>query len=474
MSASKQDAVDWPESIYYVCNSGSGIVVNATPLVQAGTDRIAGMRVLCGVRNPKKPTSAERRESIRPAERLTAFARGIGIETIDEPMHADPDSYVAWSGLLDDLAKRARELEATLVYNVTGGPRTVPLAALLGASSRSRSSSVAIAVSFSDRTCRRLDFDSNGVLTAEHNLRSHARMGFDDLIPLYGYREQDPASRRQHEEFIRKHREVAERVLEETKRGGKQAVAALHWSMQFDSGGRERDDSAAPFCVEFKDIRANRYALDRVVNAFGGLDGLEIVRGRGRDRGIERINVKTEQSHRFVGGVWLEAVVFGLVCDVFRKTRGAEVIAGATLAVDSTQPVSSNVPPDDKEIDVAVVVDDQLHVIEAKAVTNSGRFGEHINKVASFRQELGSQLMRAFLVAPLLVESDLENKRVNFIKRADKQGVRLYCGLPRDKHVPRGGHPRRSGHLPREKQEQGALDRLQRELKGLAKASESA
>ena len=148
MNALKQAVVDWPERIYYVCNSGSGIVVNATPLVQAGADRIAGMRVLCGVRNPKKPTPAERRESIRPAERLKAFAREIGVDTIDEPMHADPDSYVAWSGLLDDLTQRARELGATLVYNVTGGPRTVPLAALLGASSTSRSSSVAIAVSF--------------------------------------------------------------------------------------------------------------------------------------------------------------------------------------------------------------------------------------------------------------------------------------------------------------------------------------
>ena len=181
-------------------------------------------------------------------------------------------------------------------------------------------------------------------------------------------------------------------------------------------------------------------------------------------------NVNTEQARRFVGGVWLEAVVFGLVCDVFERTPGAEVVAGAKLAVEGTPPPSSNVLPDDKEVDVAVVVDDQLHVIEAKAVTRTHgeRFGDQINKVANLRQELGSQLMRAFLVAPLLVKSDLENKRASFIKRADKQGVRLYFGLPR------GGHPRRSRHLSREEQEQGALDRLQRELKGLAKASGSA
>ena len=55
MNASNQAVVDWPERIYYVCNSGSGIVVNATPLVQAGPGRIAGMRILCGVRDLSDP-----------------------------------------------------------------------------------------------------------------------------------------------------------------------------------------------------------------------------------------------------------------------------------------------------------------------------------------------------------------------------------------------------------------------------------
>lgn len=456
MNPPKQGEIDWPERIYYVCNSGSGIVVNATPLVQAGTDRIAGMRVLCGVRDPKKVTPPEQHQSIAPAERLEAFAREIGIRAIDDRMHADPDLYAAWIGSLNASAARAKELNATLVYNVTGGPRTAPLAALLGTTNMSRSSIVAIAVSFSDRTCRQLVFDDDGVLTAEHQLPSYARIGFDRLIPLYGYREQDPGSRRDHEEFICKHREVAERVLKETKSGGKAAVAALHWSMHFDSGGRPRIKPFAPFRVDFDEIAKRPYAreplkrvgpLTRVIEAFQCLDGLEIVRARGRK--IERIYVKTEQACRFAGGVWLEAVVFGLVRDVFEDILGAEVVANATLAVAGTPPRSSNVLPDDREIDVAVVVDDQLHVIEVKAVNNSRGFGKQINKVAILRQELGSQVMRAFLVAPLLVKSDLENSSASFIKRAVKQGVRLYFDLPKDKQP-------------------GALERLKGELEKLA------
>lgn len=432
MNAPPYRSVEWPERIYYVCNSGSGIVVNATPLVQAGAHRVAGVKILCGVRDPEKPTPAEQREAIRPAKRLTAFARRLGIKTVDEPSYGRPDAYAAWSNVLDEAARRARTLDSTLVYNVTGGPRTLPLAAIVGASNEDRASMVALAVSFSDRTCTQLVFNSEGVLTGEHSLPAHGRVGFDDLIALYGYREQDPAARQCHEAFIGEQRSIAEQVLKVMrKRGGKSAIAALHWSMQFDSTGesRERGASATPFCVTVGQLRAHPKALGGMIRAFDGLPGLTIVRtSRGN---VESIKVVTEAARRFIGGVWLEAVIFGLVRDCFRKTR-AEVVAGAVLAVEGTPSRSSNILPDDTELDVAIVLDDQLHVIEVKAVTRTGKsgsgpkFGDYVPKLVKIRQELGSQVMRAFLVAPLLSGSELERGR--FIERADKQGVRLLYG----------------------------------------------
>ena len=270
MNAPLQKPVEWPNRIYYVCNSGSGIVVNATPLVQAGADRIVGMKILCGARDPKNPTAAEQREAVRPAKRLTAFARRLGIKTVDEPLYGAPDSYAAWSDVLDEAARRARTLRSTLVYNVTGGPRTLPLAAIVGASNEGRASMVALAVSFSDRACTQLIFNSDGVLTGERALPAPDRVGFDGLITLYGYREQDPTVRARHEAFIDEQRSIADRVLEETMRWeGKSAIAALHWSMQSDSTGenRERGASATPFCVPFDQIRAPRKALAGAINA---------------------------------------------------------------------------------------------------------------------------------------------------------------------------------------------------------------
>ena len=172
--------------------------------------------------------------------------------------------------------------------------------------------------------------------------------------------------------------------------------------MQFDHTGAERGPDPTPFCVELEHLRANPNSLERAVGALRGLYGLKIVRS---GRKIRCIEVQREAAREFVGGVWLEAVVFGLVCDVFRKipkTAKPEIVAGAKLAVESPPPRSSNVPPLDNELDVAITIDDQLHVIEVKAVTNSKGFGEYITKLVTLRQELGSQVMRTFLVAPLL------------------------------------------------------------------------
>ena len=415
MNASRESDTNWPDKIFYVCNSGAGIVVNAAPLVQAGgAERIVGMRILCGVRDQKKPTDAERRESIRPAERLTKFAsEQLGIKCVDQ-FYGSPDSYVAWSDVLNESAERAKDLEATLIYNVTGGPRAVPLASILGASNEVRASIMMIAVSFGDRTCTRLVFGDHGALTDERALPAIGRIGFDGLVTLYGYREQDPDGRKTQEAFIKKHGCTARNVFDAIKGPvgvGKSAIAALHWSMWFDPDDNERGGHFRPFHVDCATLlrrsrRSSRKELLRVLHAFRDVEGLDIIPDANGN--VERIEIKSEAARRFCGGVWLEAVVYDLVCGVFKGSKKAhQIIVGATLAVAGTPPRTRNVLPDDMELDVAIEIDDQLHVIEVKAVTTSRGFGEHIAKLVKIRQELGSQVMSVYLVAPLLDQEDL-------------------------------------------------------------------
>ena len=439
MNAVAGATAEWPERIHYVCNSGSGIVVNASPPMQAGRERIAGMTILCATPDWSQPKPEELRESLAPMRRLCQFARER-LEIDADAVYGAPDSSGGWIGALDREAKRAAKLNATLVYNVTGGPRSLPIAALLGAPNAVRAQIFAISVSFADRTCRRLVFNAQGELVDEAVLPTRGRIGFGELVPLYGYREQDRAERRKHEAFLTGHSGVAEKVFETAQ--GWWDVAAGKWAGRNYrvQGKREPGKNAmtgvhaaaagaeeSSFDIEAHDrpFRKSR-ATGTVFEAFDGLEGLKVARDtKGR---IERLEVRGEKAHRFVGGVWLEAVVLNRVRRALRHAPRAEIVAGARLGVEGSRTGGAHAPPDDSEIDVAIVIDDQLHVIEAKAFTVSapGAIANAVAKLVKIRQELGSQVMRCFLVAPLLNKWDMG--RGAFVERAEKQGVRLLYG----------------------------------------------
>ena len=335
-----------------------------------------------------------------------------------------------------------------------GAPRAVPLAALLGASNEVRASIHAVSVSFADRACNRLVFNAAGELEDEIPLPAHGRVGLDALPPLYGYREQDREERRRREEFLKKHRGVADRALEAAL--GWWDIAAGKWvtGRTWARGRREfgRDVMSAlhgnvqqndpPFDVSADNLRFRKSrATGPVFAAFDGLNGLNVVRdSKGRIDRLQFNGAEAAEAARFVGGVWLEAAILGRVRDVLRRVPGVEVAAGVRLAVEGSGAPGANAPRDDGELDVAIAIDDQLHVVEAKAVRESGKIGDHIAKLVKIRQELGSQVMRCFLVAPLLRGGEIG--RGDFVERARKQGVHLL-------------------HGPK------ALDRLEKEIKKL-------
>ena len=161
-----------------------------------------------------------------------------------------------------------------------------------------------------------------------------------------------------------------------------------------------------------------------VFESFEGLEGLEVIRNS--EGLVENLEIRSEAAARFVGGVWLEAAILSRVHRAMSHVAGAEVVAGARIRVDGSKTREASDPPDDSEIDVAIVVNEQLHVIEAKAVGDSRKTGDHIAKLVKIRQELGSQVMRCFLVAPLLSKSEIAHG--DFIARAKKQGVDLLYG----------------------------------------------
>ena len=200
---------------------------------------------------------------------------------------------------------------------------------------------------------------------------------------------------------------------------GKTAMTGLHAAVA--------QAKKPPFDIDARHMHFRKSgAAGTVLEAFDGLEGLKAARDANGQ--IERLEVRSEEAYRFVGGGWLEAAVLNRVRYALRGASRVEIVAGVRLGVEGPRTGGANAPPDDSELDVAIVVDDQLHVIEAKAFTVSmpGAIANAVAKLAKIRQELGSQLMGCFLVAPLLNRWDMG--RGAFVERAEKQGVRLLYG----------------------------------------------
>ena len=434
MASKSEPRHKWPDTIYYVCNSTFGNVVNAIPIAHAGgADHIVGMRILCEAADPQRPNAVEKRQSIDPAVRLRNFACRHDIHQIETVTYGNSHSYTGWSEILERAAEHAACEGATLVYNVTGGKKNMVLGLLLGTPKEILSSSFIVSVSPVDGSCSRLLFDNEGMLIDQHTLTRRGRICLNDLIALHGYEEIRKCEREQHEEFITAQRKISEKVLETVTslgRGGALALGGLQRAMNFEAPGIERKTPAADFFVKVEEIDArsrNRRALEAVMEAFEGLPDLQIRRGGGgKSSPVEGIEVKGELARRFIAGIWLESAVFGLVCDIFRDNPEVEVAPGVELAVEGARSRFSNDPPAEMEIDVAIAIKDQLHVVEVKAVTGSRGFGEYSPKLVKAKEELGSQRMNAFLVAPLLDGKEIE--REDWAKRARKQGIRLIFG----------------------------------------------
>ena len=410
---------EWPEKIYYVCNSSFSTLVNAIPIIHAGADRIVGMQILCGVRDPGKPTLDEERHSIRPADRLKEFAEEK-IRGIDVAPHtyADPDSFVAWGGALRQAIETACDNDCTLVYNATGGTKDMVLGSLLGLRQADRAKVMVISISKADRTCIYLDFDDTTGCLEERLLGRKEQIDLDELLRLCGYVEVDKEEREEHEKFIQEHRGVAESVLKAaikiSQGGHKSTLGALQWQMQ---------NRQPPFSLDFRDIRADKGSLRCLLESFSGLAGFTIKRGA-RNL-IDSIEVENETARCFVGGIWLEAVILGVVKDIF-KDASIEIYGGFKLAVKETRIPGQNTLLPDMELDIAFLIDEQLHSVEVKAVTTGQGFGQYTPKIFKMREELGTHRMRTFLVAPFLEQSDIEGG--DFMSRTKQQGVELYYG----------------------------------------------
>ena len=156
-----------------------------------------------------------------------------------------------------------------------------------------------------------------------------------------------------------------------------------------------------------------------VIAELANLDGIEPI---SRDGKTSAIRVHSRQAAEFIGGSWLEAAIYKRALNLFGAKKETEVVPGAYLAVQGRLSGRNTPPKADVEIDVAITHQDQMHVIEVKALTNdrSEKFGDTIARLAKLKASLFGHFGRVWLIAPFLDGSDMD--KGNYVDRAARYG----------------------------------------------------
>lgn len=398
---------DWPERFVYMCNATQGAPVNIVPMVNAGAGRIVGMVILIGLSNPDKPTNGDRSNALLPAERLRDYGRSIlGLNDKDMIVLKGRTEYFSdWTNAFGTAADLAEELNAAIVYNITGGSKPQAVGALLGQPAARDGSPAVSVISFGhDRRTRRLQIDPKGQLN-EDLLPVAEGMTLDTYLKSLGLKENAGEARRTKQSTMQHDNNAAdamEKLLAKTGQFNLRRMFAGLYSPLYNKvvNGEISVVLKPESAGFFKPVILNlpNTTLDDV--------GTVIIR--------------SSDDLEFLQGKWLEHAIYTRVARLFTGRNDAEVASGVRFGSGA----GGNV--DYSDFDLAVLSGDRLDLIEAKAYINAKGMHEAIEKLARYREIVGGHAGSAWIVAPLLDHGQLN--KVEMLTHAKDAGISLLFG----------------------------------------------
>lgn len=378
------------QRLVYICTATSAGIVNVLPLLHLGLDRLAALIILVGAaeNDPRKATDGERSEALLPAERLQQFVRERGVTTERiEPICHDPNDDLWWQETVRALFDRF--VDHDISVNITGGPRGMLCASLLGALG---------AIGAPSRPNRSLRFHvyrGGPARVVEmwpnaggEQLLDKERLSLDEYLRLNGLEGLDgPDATAQ-----RRERAGRARVLE----------ALWNWVRANSTAHIRRGRirflprlGQAIVAGKTAELRfSDRGMLASLVQrSAGALAPIGLAGGPSRPTTDER-----RLAQKLLGGAWLEEL---LALRLDRIFAGADVQVIQSLRVRYTDAVESK--SDVAEIDVVVFDGAQLHFVECKAKNYVGkRNSDGSGKSSGIKHANISQLveLRRRLVGP--------------------------------------------------------------------------
>jgi hypothetical protein len=399
-------APQWPEQFVYVCAATQGAIVNTLPIVYAGIGRVARVYVLCGASGPETQDERALREAVNPTARLVGFvsdrARKDSIEPPQvKPLYGDSEEFAVWRTHMRTILSESDTAHLPVVLALTGGrkPMTIGTMHAIGAEDSERLRLVNVRghplrVEFVDTSLRQTPAPKDG------------RLSLDEYLAVYGVLEKDVDDRRAQEESYRGMREALAGAAEACLRGPPWRINALNEMVDkrcFRVGERFEPGALKP---------ANELA--NILSAFSGLGGIEALQDG-------QFAVTTETAGRLLRGGWLEAYIFNRIEELAQGRNDVEIRANMRL---------THRQDDSGEIDLALYVGEQLHIVEAKTQGFGGkRTGEKaLSQIETLKRLFQAQYGRTWVVNPTTTRQRLDEGRGDFIPRAESAGIALLLG----------------------------------------------
>lgn len=415
----------WPEKFIYVCNATQASVVNALPLVHAGIDRIAEVVIFCGAGNAKVINPRLRREAIEPAILLESFVRNLAASSdkSSPPIsrrYGDAERYSKWGKYLRDVCKDAEERGLRVVYNLTGGRKSMSIGACLGVAGTASGQPIFISVGGAPLRTEFL------VGTDQWDTPRHDNLTIEQYLAIYGMTEIERGARERQESYYCDHQAAFIAFGDAMFRCPDQSIPALLrltrplWAGDGEFVAGDLDPQGIYGSAEMKTA---------LTSAFQELMGVPGVSFHAADS--PRIRVSTRLAGELLSSKWFEAYLFLKLSESLRRRN--DVFVGANIRLRYSKSEGGGPVRERGEIDVALVVHSQLHIVEAKTGTftskeSYGRTEQTMAQMESLKRHLLGQFGRLFIVNPREDARELRKRRGDFVRRAENAGIELILG----------------------------------------------
>lgn len=408
----------WPDKFVYVCSATQAAIVNALPIVHAGIERVSKIVIFCGAEDHITKDARLIREVIEPARLLQSaisdFSEGITVPT--ECIYENAFSLAAWTKHMRAVVKSASSEGLQVVYNLTGGTKIMSIGGLTGG----RNMPTLVYVSGAPLRTEFLvnDQQIEAPRAGELSLRQY--------LSLYGVKE-DLADRKQRNEQAILFRHHRSQILTFADLMSRAAVFSRLLRNATDRLFQKNYVSGEPTDIFVRgDIGDVPNGLFEALLKLNGIPGFSF-----NETPEMSLNVTNERAARFLRGGWLEAALFLSIETECAGRNDVEVANNVAIRFASA-PEQTGVR-DIGELDVAVMVRSQLHIVEAKTGGFSAKASrenaeQSIAQIDVLKRHLLGQFGRCIAVNPTEQLDTLAGRSGDFVKRAENSGIELALG----------------------------------------------